>query len=355
MITVVAAILEKGRRPRELLSALRAKTKPLGALPRSLDALKTARVELPQNVLGGDLLGLFSNRMRELLRGDEQRADGAGEARVSNTKFADQTEFARSLAAPFSPNSESTKAREGGFTAIEAAIQRGVSIPTPPDSRYINASRDPFTPPRFQAASRREWITTRDVAVRGRGSFPPGAGPATARRRGGEAARSLLAEKLQEYWELNKSRQGAEKDSRPTAGAATAPGVSITQGPDGEKDSRPTAGAATEGEPPAVPDPSRLPTAQPRTTRTPQSWPEITARQLARKLRSSTADISSSRATQTMKSDAAGSPEKVEIQNVFNIEVKPAKGGGDAFTEDLSERLSDILLEQALQHGIDIT
>jgi hypothetical protein len=330
MITVVAAILEKGHRPRELLSALRAKIKPLGALPRSLDALKTARAELPQNVLGGDLLGLLSNRMRELLRGDEQRADGAGEARVSNTKFADQTEFTRSLAAPFSPNSEPTKAREGGFTAIEAALQRGVSIPGPPGSQNAYASPDPFAPRRFQAASRREWETTRDVSARDRDSFPPGDGAETARRRSGEGARSPLAERLREYWELSRSQQGAEKDSNRTAGAAT------------------------EGEPPAIPDTSRLPTAQPHTTRTPQSWPEITARQLARKLRSSTADISSSRATQTINSGAAGSPEKVEIQNVFNIEVKPSGGGGDAFTEDLSERLSDILLEQALQHGIDV-
>ncbi len=331
MITVVAAILEKGRRPREILSALRAKTKPLGALPRSLDALKTARAELPQNVLGGDLLGLFGDRMRELLRGDEQRADGVGVARVSNTKFADRTEFTRSLAAPFSPNSESTKTRESGFTAIEAALQRGVSIPASSDSRDIHASADPFTPSRFHAASQRGWETTRGVAARDRDPFPPGDGAATARRRGVEAAWSPLAEKLREYWELSRSRQGAEKDSNRTTGAAS------------------------ESEPLAIPDTSRLPTAQSHTTRTPQSWPEITARQLARKLRSSTADISSSRATQTIKSGAAGSPEKVEIQNVFNIEVKPSGGGGGAFTEDLSERLSDILFEQALQHGIDVT
>src|SRR5262245_37041140 len=259
MITVVAAILEKGRRPREILSALRAKTKPLGALPRSLDALKTARAELPQNVLGGDLLGLFGNRMRELLRGDEQRADGVDLARVSNTKFADRTEFTRSLAAPFSTNSESTKARESGFTAIEAALQRGVSIPTPPGPRDAYASADPFTESRFHAASRREWETTRDVAARDLDSFPPGAGASTARRSGGEAAWSPLAEKLREYWELSKSQQGAEKDSNRTAGAAS------------------------ESEPPAIPDPSRLPAAQPHTTRTPQSWPEITARQLGRK------------------------------------------------------------------------
>jgi hypothetical protein len=327
MITVVAAILEKGRRPRELLSALRAKTKPLGALPRSLGALKAARAELPQNVLGGDLLGLLSNRMRELLRGDEQRADGVVVARVSNTKFADRTEFTRSLAAPFSPNSESTKTREGGFTAIEAALQRVVSSPIPPGSRDAYASPDPFTPRRFHAASRREWETTRDVAVDDRDSFPQGDGAVTARKGGGEAAGSPLTEKLREYWELSRSRQGAEKDSNRTAGAAT------------------------ESEPPAIPDTSRL-RAEPHTTRTPQSWPEITARQLARKLRSSTADIPSSRATQTVNS-AAGSPEKVEIQNVFNIEVKSAGGGGDG-VDDLSERLSDILLEQALQHGIDV-
>jgi hypothetical protein len=329
MITVVAAILEKGRRPRELLSALRAKAKPLGALPRSLDALKTARAELPQNVLGGDLLGLLSNRMRELLRGDEQSADGVGVARASNTKFADRIESTRSLAAPFSPNSESTKTRESGFLAVEAALQRGGSTPAPPGSRDAYASADPFAPRRFHEASRREWETTRDAAARDRDSFPPGDGAATARRRGGEGAGSPLAERLREYWELSRSRQGAEKDSNRTAGAAA------------------------EGEPPAIPDTSRLPAAQPHTTRTPQSWPEITARQLARKLRSSTADISSSRATQTINSGAAGSSEKVEIQNVFNIEVKPAGGGGGG-VDELSERLSDILLEQALQHGIDV-
>jgi len=53
--------------------------------------------------------------------------------------------------------------------------------------------------------------------------------------------------------------------------------------------------------------------------------------------------------TQTVRSSAS---EKVEIQNTFHIEVKSE---GDRTTTELSERIADILREQALQHGIDIT
>ena len=55
---------------------------------------------------------------------------------------------------------------------------------------------------------------------------------------------------------------------------------------------------------------------------------------------------------QTVHSDL---PEKVEIQNVFNINMKAQDNGIGNSTMELSEKIADILREQAIQHGIDIT
>src|SRR5262245_28492084 len=161
MTTVVTSVLEKGRGPRELCSALSASVRPLGELLRSLGALKTVRAELPRNVLGGDLLGLLSNRMRAMLESDDQRPDGVNVERTSNPRFTDRSELTGSTAAPFSSDREPGSAQASGFAAIEARLQRRGSKPAPPDSRDAHSRSDPFSPRGFLAAPQQEWETTR--------------------------------------------------------------------------------------------------------------------------------------------------------------------------------------------------
>lgn len=355
----ITNFLAKGTGPQQLRATLRSKTRLLGALPRSLSAWQTVRTATPQAVLGGDLIGLLSYRLRALLQGDEPRPDevkmdqpghpkftdrtaarpspastlfskfesaqaqanrfAAMEAvGASHPKFTDRTALTEPPAPAFSSNREAGQARASEWEAIEALFRRH-GLSASPDVDKSDSLADSLTPSRRQAASTPEWETTRGGAD-GQHSFLPGEREAMSQRRSGGGPRSLLVEKLREYWELSQSPQTAEKDANRMAGAAT-----------------------------KSQSPSTLSPAPP-TAQTPQSRPAISARQLARQARLSMADISS---THTRHTSHSGSPDKVEIQNVFNIEVK-ATGGGD-FTDDLSERLSDILLEQALQQGIDVT
>ena len=50
---------------------------------------------------------------------------------------------------------------------------------------------------------------------------------------------------------------------------------------------------------------------------------------------------------------------RLEINNTFNIQVGSAAEGdvgtGDASLEDLSDRVAEILRQQAIRHGIDVT
>ena len=136
-----------------------------------------------------------------------------------------------------------------------------------------------------------------------------------------ERADSIFVEKLREYWHLHCQPQtNDEPEGNQRTGVAKERGRKVP--------------AQT------LPD---SPLAS-------QSWPRMTGRQVAQKLGAFVSgDIDTSgQAGQPLPS---GAPEKIEIQNTFHIEVK---SGRDRTTE-LSERIADILREQALQHGIDIT
>jgi len=147
------------------------------------------------------------------------------------------------------------------------------------------------------------------------------------RTRNRQAAASILVEKLREYWRLSQQEQASGRDSYRFA--------------DAEKEE----GGNTASLP-----------ASPLSALAQRSWPEMMGHQVARKIRSLASGQGASNslkcARQTIHSDL---PEKVEIQNVFNLEVKTEGGGGTGSTEDLSERIADILRDQALHHGIDIT
>jgi hypothetical protein len=80
---------------------------------------------------------------------------------------------------------------------------------------------------------------------------------------------------------------------------------------------------------------------------------EIPGQEVAERLRAFTMGNGSLPLSST-RQFPSGSSEPVRIQNVFHIEVQ-GQGTEDASFGDLSTRLADILREQAVQHGIDLT
>jgi hypothetical protein len=314
MGTSIASFLAKGSGPRRMRIALRTKIAPLSATLRAAKALQVVRTRTPQILLGGDLVGLLSDRLRALLEGGEGDA-ASPDIRPSYTRFAEHAAATGAAAPRLLANSESFQRRASGAAALAAVLERG-SSPAPPEEQCRHSPHalrdlqiDP--PPAGDAALIAALDTRRPSAV--------GVGASASQHRV-DTTPPPLVKKLREYWELSQTSPAAE---RAIAGSV---------------------GEETRGEAPATPSHPPRPVASAR-----QSWPESTARQLARRARAAVADPSSAR---TMQLPDSAATERTEIRNIFNIEVKSE--GGD-FTDDLSERLSEILLEQALQHGIDVT
>lgn len=80
-----------------------------------------------------------------------------------------------------------------------------------------------------------------------------------------------------------------------------------------------------------------------------RAWPNLAGRDVSEKLRSFTNTANPFPQPARLSS----TPER-QIQNVFNIEVNQANNHSANF-DDLGDRIAQILHEQALQHGIDVT
>jgi hypothetical protein len=76
----------------------------------------------------------------------------------------------------------------------------------------------------------------------------------------------------------------------------------------------------------------------------------VAAAHAARQLRAVAAPGGPRPADQQLASIAT--PDKLEIQNVFNVELHAAGAGPDL--DDLAEQLAAVLRDQALQHGVDL-
>jgi hypothetical protein len=84
-------------------------------------------------------------------------------------------------------------------------------------------------------------------------------------------------------------------------------------------------------------------------------WPDVTANQAARRIEELGSRNVSGPPHQVRQDVQAGQSDRVEIQNVFNVQASSDGAHQLDSTTDLAETIADILREQALQHGIDIT
>jgi hypothetical protein len=282
--------------------------------------VRSAGAGLPADLSGGPLLDLVGGRLREALQ-----------------------EPARPPRSPASPRRPSQEA--GGWPTPDRAAP--VTPLTLPGSAHPPGGRDRAAAP----PSGRAWPATAAPALGGRGTAATGppspadvamaagirpllrvappdpAHPAPVATRPAEASGSrppdgthpaTLRRLLQRWWSSSPSAT-----DRPSYD----PGTGVPAGP-----GRPAAQAPTVGG-----------------TSADRSWPEVVARHAARQLRSTgTPGAPPLRAQQHVST----TPDKVEIQNVFNVEL-PAAGAG-AGLDELAEQLAAVLREQALQHGVDI-
>jgi hypothetical protein len=329
MRTGITRFLVKATGPSRLRSELRLKTKPLGTLLKAMDAFCVLQTQVPRDVLGGGVLALMNGRLRQLLQYPEQSE------KVMEIATPDRW---RSLS---QDNSSVDLEREK--PSLSPVLAKKSSDPLDLWKAPFQSRKSVF--PTSRLNPKQTWKEQKDVVFR-------------RRNRPGQPVTSLLVKKLGEYQQLS---QGVR-----------IPG-DLNQSTRAEKDRgrngilSPTLwhNALESASQPEILKPSEEGGRRNRTsfstllgrTLASRSWPEMTGQQMAQRLHAFVSGQGGSDSSQPIQKITPINPssEKVEIQNIFNIEIEASGGRETGFLRDLSEKITHILREQALQHGIDIT
>jgi hypothetical protein len=325
MNNLVSNLIEQGRRPHRLRMTLRAKTRPLRLVLHQATILRRVKTPAPINILGGELLGLLSLRLQSVLQADESLRIPIESSNRQVASWSSVPAVASSMPPAFSPVTVTQKLSNVASGTSSVNPLTGLRQFNPSGHRNRTQSPTPFA----ASAPEHESQTVKMQAIKLLESESSGKQETNLpsfeqprRDRTPIAATSVLAQKLKQYWELHHNQETMKKE-------AVQQRASNTQLNEAELHPQST---------------SR--------SRSASSWPEQTAQQLARQMRGAGRSLSSS---QTRQQVQTGTPDKLEIQNIFNIELKSSAGNLTDTASELADSLSEILREQALQHGIDIT
>ena len=294
--------------PRRLRSALKNKTEPVRALLAALAGPGELQVRIPASVFGGDIFGVMSEQLREALV-------FAPPAEVPVSK----SHRRRTLLSSDNPLSQYSK---NSFPPLAYGVNQSTLLSEPVDN--ASTARKIETLSVQPSAGAVSWLETQassepHIAA---GEAPAISGKqtnqllsrsiASSTRRGAPGEPALVSS-LKRYW--NSIREIREiRDSQSQTTEATFR----------------TAAHGPEPEQPAVP----------------RAWPSLAGRDVSAKLKS----LSNS-PPQSTRQNSRPDP---QVQNVFNISVNHANQPTPTY-DDLGERIAEILHEQALQHGIDVT
>ena len=301
--------------PRRLRSALRRKTTPIHSLLAALDGPTELGATIPAAVFGGDIFGVMSSQLREALivpppptppvsnRQRKHSFPSGSNPVVKHSEnlvtLADWLKQSTLPSEPLTAISKKTLSLNQNTTAQNSDVS----------SLGPQASRLPGTATgflRYQAGE--------TPAVPGKSTTEL---PASSTAKRFPTVAPTLVNSLNRYWASTSARQS-------TSHTAT---------------ERPV----TE----SLANPVDFPVTEPEQRTVSSPWPTSVGRDVSQKLRSF-ADVN-----HPLKSRLSSAPDG-RIQNVFNIEVNEANHQSSSF-DDLGDRLAQILHEQALQHGIDVT
>lgn len=297
--------------PRRLRSALRQETVAINRLLNALDGPGELRAAIPAAVFGGDIFGVMSSQLREALV-----------IPLNPTTPQLKHKRRRSIAAPaFATLND----RSNPFPLISEWLKRS--------TQWANSSHDVAAigthtqsePPAEQRSVSQLSPLETEIARKGleeilidqsQSSVKPLLNPADSSRTGPLPLITPLVNSLNRYWQaVREARDTRDSRSQPEtefpANAVNFPG--------GDSEQRIA----------------------------PRAWPTSVGRDVSQKLRS-VVDVNV-----PLKSRLS-SPPQGQIQNPFNIEVNQASHQSPAF-DDFGDRLAQVLHEQALQHGIDVT
>ena len=299
--------------PRRLRSALRRKTVGISSLLVALDGPGELRVSIPPAVFGGDIFGVMSSQLRDALIVPQATAPVTSRPQRKQSLPLLENPFAKHSQDVFS--SMDTRKKPSTLTSETFAPSRhseGSSFE--PQASVADSIKENLTRPvTFAQTVEHAFAPAFETPAVSRLGTIEQPRSVTTRRTPTDSA---LVNSLNRYWQ-------AVRDERETSRSQAQPlGASLADRPD-------------------------FPVADAEQRTAPRAWPTSVGRDVSQKLRSFTeADI-------PMKSRISSAPDR-GIQNVFNIEVNHANHHSSSF-DDLGDRIAQILHEQALQHGIDVT
>ena len=313
-MTALNTIVNSFTGPRCLRAALREKTAPIHRLLESLDRPTELRVSIPASVFGGDIFGVMSRHLREALVCPPAQPVSTPRAarRKRILQSVERSGFEKfgfpnpSNSFPLNETFESSTTSEAGTSGIRGFtdLQKNRILQIKPSSQETELAKEmqtahPCVPQQPQPQLQQEIHT-----------------PTQTRTLRDAPA---LVSSLHRYWEsIAETRATAHVQPQASLAEVLAarPGFPVS-----ESDQR-TA---------------------------PRTWPTLAAAGVSEKLRAF-----SSISHPASKPNRLNSKSDGQVQNVFNIEVKNANQFAPDY-DDLGERIAQILQEQALQHGIDIT
>ena len=314
----LAKFLVRADGPRSFRLGLRRRTKPVRSFSRVFRGINGMSTRISESVLGGDILELMSSYLKRLLLNSEEPRSPMSATPVKRG-FADRIDVDNDSISEFE-------------TSRATGSQFGNSFPS---NTNQSIRRLPFESISGAAAGQKGNLLSRSATTTARRVFEPvkraerggwsiaNNGERTTRGASMPVPGSRLTKQLQEYGQLTNRKQslGVDDDS---VGRDTA---------------RDTSGFSQISRPNIFPE---------------RSLAEFSGQKLVDKLDAFTSGLTLRKAGVNQR--AADNPDllpHVEIQNTFHVEVKNGPGG--LGFGDLSDKVADILREQALQHGIDIT
>jgi hypothetical protein len=355
MSMLIHQFLAAATGPSKLRSDLRRRTQSVRGFFNALDGVTTVGEEVPPSILGGDIHALMSHRLQqqllnlaqpdreqEIVRTRRSQLLEAGFNLDPNSKpfSSPAMDTGSSYSPPTSPSRlrrevpqfsaatpSKTAAAAEEFNLMPPAVGKAhlappqsTSAPLPIDAVLLKTLQQSITVPQLAQGLNQEVSKRQSVS-----SERTGMSPRT--RSLGQSAESLLIKKLQTYWQLSQQEATLKQSA---------------------------VDAANEGIDTLTKMPPFL-SSTPNLTSS-QAWPEITGQRASQILGSLVTGQPLSGTAKTVKQTIRTDlPDKVEIRNIFNVEVKSQTEHGDRSIPDLSEKIADILREQAVQHGIDIT
>ncbi|HEY2963435.1 MAG TPA: hypothetical protein VGJ37_13515 [Pyrinomonadaceae bacterium] len=299
--------------PRCLRSSLRRETAALRSLMVALDGPTELQVRIPVSVFGGDIFGVMSQQLREALVVPLPPAPFALNRQRKHAPIFASNPLAEHPLNPFTPFVDRPRRSTSSSEPVGGVSSETLTLRPAPQTAKQGVTFSPV-PQLSCAHSSYHAVETPSISAKEVSHLM-----APSRTRYSQATPALVSS-LKRYWEsVCESRQNNHAPQ-----TAPVSSESFKRAAD-----------------------SSLPDSEHRLTS--RAWPALVGLDVAEKLRSF-GDLTHV----PLKTSRIEPSTDRQIQNIFNIEVKNETSSTRGF-DDLAENIAEILHEQALQHGIDVT